>query len=364
MAAADISEDDATSVGLRYVSSEAPGIRRLGRTGAFRYVHPTGDAVDDEATLARIGALVIPPAWTDVWICASANGHLQATGRDARGRRQYRYHRRFRARRDADKFDRMARFGALLPRIRRRVARDLKARGLPQEKVLAAVVRLLELTLLRVGNDEYARLNRSFGLSTVRGRHVRVRGVTVRFRFRGKGGKVNEADVSDRRLAALIRRCQDLPGQQLFQYVDEDGEARDVDSDAVNDYLRQAAGDASISAKDFRTWAATVLAYRALRAGTMSPNRDGLPSSRGTSEAATKRWIGAAMRETADRLGNTAAVARRSYVHPAVLEAAALEGAPSDFAEGSHGRAVNAAPARPADERAVLALLRGARTRR
>ncbi|HEV2005459.1 MAG TPA: hypothetical protein VGQ85_02495, partial [Candidatus Limnocylindrales bacterium] len=230
---------DAAEVGLRYVSSDDPGIARKRRGKGFTYALPSGEPVTDAATLVRIRALVIPPAWTDVWICGQANGHIQATGRDARGRKQYRYHARFRDRRDADKFDRMVRFGELLPRIRRRVTRDLRARGLPRDKVVAAVVRLLELTLLRVGNDEYARLNRTFGLSTLRNRHAEIRGANVRFRFRGKSGVVQEVGVSDRRLAALVRRCQGLPGQQLFEYVDQSGETRQIDSDDVNEYIRR-----------------------------------------------------------------------------------------------------------------------------
>jgi DNA topoisomerase-1 len=310
---------------------------------------PSGASVSDDATLARIRSLAIPPAWTDVWICPIANGHLQATGRDARGRKQYRYHARFRAGRDAGKFDRIVELGRRLPRIRRRVNRDLSSPGLPRKKVIAAIVRLLELTLLRVGNDEYARLNRSFGLSTLRSRHARVRGETVRLRFRGKGGRMLESGVTDRRLAAVIRRCQELPGQQLFQYVGEDGETHDVDSDAVNEYIRAAAGHESISAKDFRTWAATVLAFRALTARAADP------------EARSDGGV-AAVRETAERLGNTPAVARQSYVHPAVLEAFVGEpsAGPTQSMRQSPGRSRGrtGAPPTPAEERAVLALLR------
>lgn len=339
--------EDATAAGLRYVSSEDLGFARRRRGKGFIYLRPSHDRVTDPATLARIRALAIPPAWTDVWICSVANGHLQATGRDARGRKQYRYHALFRDRRDADKFERTLRFGQRLPRIRRRVTRDLSARGLPRDKVAAAMVRLLELTLLRVGNEEYARLNRSFGLSTLRNRHARIRGQTVRFRCRGKAGQVREVGVTDRRLAAVIRRCQDLPGQRLFEYVDPDGEVHEVDSEAVNDYLRRAAGDDSFSAKDFRTWAATVLAFRSLRA-----------AERPVKLADARRDVVSAVRDTAERLGNTPAVARQSYVHPAVLRAyLAVDGVPLRFA--TPRRAMPAlAPPTPAEEAALLALLR------
>lgn len=335
---------DATEVGLRYVSPDDPGIARRRRGKGFTYTIPSGKAVTDPATLARIRALVIPPAWTDVWICAQANGHIQATGRDARGRKQYRYHVKFRDRREADKFDRMVRFGELLPRIRRRVTRDLRARGLPRDKVVAAVVRLLELTLLRVGNDEYARLNRTFGLSTLRNRHAQIRGENVQFRFRGKSGKVQEVGVSDRRLAALVRRCQGLPGQQLFEYVDESGETRQIDSEDVNEYIRRVAGDDAFSAKDVRTWSATVLAYRALQ-NAEAPSKP--------TEA--RRAVAGAVQATADRLGNTPTVARQSYVHPAILESYLEEGA----GDRPRARRVSPeAPPTPAEEAAVLELLR------
>jgi len=360
---------DATEVGLRYVSSDDPGIARRRLRKGVSYTLPSGEAVTDAATLARIRALAIPPAWTDVWICPLANGHLQATGRDARGRKQHRYHARFRDRRDADKFDRMVRFGERLPRIRRRVTRDLRARGLPRDKVTAAVVRLLELTLLRVGNDEYVRLNRTFGLSTLRNRHAEIRGESVRFRFRGKGGKVHEVGISDRRLAALVRRCQGLPGQQLFQYVDESGEMGQIDSDDVNDYIRRVAGDPAFSAKDVRTWSATVLAYRALQSAD-APGK--------LSEA--RRDVSSAVRATAERLGNTPTVARESYIHPGILDSHLEEGeaggrpnpdrarsrrpqpgarAAVPTAEAPRRRRISpSAPPTPAEEAAVLDLLR------
>ena len=294
--------------GLRYTSDDRPGITRVRSGRGFGYRDPDGLTLRDRATLARIRALAVPPAWTDVWICTDPDGHLQATGRDARGRKQYRYHARWRSRRDESKFERILVVARLLPRIRRRVDRDLALRTLSREKVLAAVVRLLELTLIRVGNEEYARLNRSFGLTTMRDRHVTVAGSSVRFRFRGKSGRQHEVDLRDRRLATVVRRCRELPGQELFQYLDDDGEPRDVTSDDVNAYLREAAG-ADVTTRDFRIWSGTVLAYRALR--DLEP-ADG--------PHAAKRNVIEAVRISADGLGNTAAVARRSYIHPAVLD--------------------------------------------
>ena len=281
-----------------------------------------------------------------MWICPWPNGHLQASGRDARGRKQYRYHAAWQRRRGTDKFDRMLAFAEALPRIRRRCDADLAARGLPREKVLAAVVRLLELTLIRVGNDEYARLNRSFGLTTLRDRHARIDGSSVRFRFRGKSGRSHEVGLRDRRLAAVVRRCQELPGQELFQYVDEEGEVRDVASEDVNDYLREASGG-DFTAKDFRTWAGTVLAYRALRA--LQPV---------TGERAAQRNVVEAIRQTADRLGNTPAVARGSYVHPAVLEAYLAGSIRGALVEAAEEQSTPPTAATPAEEAAVRALLR------
>ena len=294
--------------GLRYSSDDRPGISRRRSGRGFSYRHASGRFVRDRPTLVRIRALAIPPAWTDVWICPDPNGHIQATGRDARGRKQYRYHPRWRARRNDAKFERIVAFARLLPRIRRRCDRDLARRSLSQEKVLAAVVRLLELTLIRVGNDEYARLNRSFGLTTLQGRHVSVEGSSIRFQFRGKSGRRHEVGLRDRRLANVIRRCEELPGQELFQYVDTDGSPQDVTSDDVNAYLREASG-ADITTRDFRIWSATVLAYRAL--SELDP---------AASEAQAKRNVLAAIRASADGLGNTVAVARNSYVHPAIVD--------------------------------------------
>src|SRR5436190_1573116 len=258
-------QEAARAAGLRYVSDALPGIRRKQAGRGFTYVGPDGDRISDRASLARIKSLAVPPAWTDVWICPDPRGHIQATGRDARGRKQYRYHARWRAVRDETKYDRMIAFGEALPRIRRRTEMDLRRPGLPREKVLAAVVRLLEVTRIRVGNEEYARTNRSYGLTTLLDRHVTVAGPTLRFSFRGKSGVRHQVDLTDRRLAAIVKRCRDLPGQELFQYVDDDGRQHTIDSADVNDYLRQLSG-ADFTAKDFRTWAGTVLAARALRA--------------------------------------------------------------------------------------------------
>jgi len=336
----------ARAASLRYSTDARPGIVRRGAGRGFSYRRPDGELVDDPAVIARIRALAIPPAWTDVWICPDPAGHLQATGRDAKGRKQYRYHERWRTGRDDAKFERLIDFARVLPRIRKRCDADLARPGMSREKVLAAVVRLLETTLIRVGNDEYARLNRSFGLTTLRNRHAKVTGTRVRFRFRGKSGREHQVGIRDRRLAAVVRRCQELPGQELFQWVDDDGETHDVASDDVNDYLREISGR-DITAKDFRTWAGTVLAYRALRA--LAP---------GTDDRSSRRNVVEAVRFTSDRLGNTPAVARRSYVHPAILEA---------YMEGSIGGALLEAAEEqtdppsapdPREERKVVALLR------
>jgi DNA topoisomerase I len=298
----------ARSAGLRYSSDDRPGIRRLGRPKAFRYVTSSGAAVGARDR-ARIRALVIPPAWTGVWICADPRGHLQATGRDARGRKQYRYHPRWREARDEDKYGRLADFGRALPAIRRRIGRDLGRRGLPREKVLAAVVKLLETTFIRVGNDEYARQNRSYGLTTMRDAHVRVAGSKVRFLFRGKSGVEHQLELDDRRLARIVKQCRDLPGQELFQYLDERGAVVDVGSDDVNAYLKDITGT-DFTSKDFRTWAGTVLTATLLR--------DAEPCASAT---AGKKTIARAIDEVAKRLGNTRAVCRKCYVHPAVIDA-------------------------------------------
>jgi DNA topoisomerase I len=332
--------------GLRYSTDARPGITRRRAGRGFSYRAPDGRAIRDRAEIERIRRLAIPPAWQDVWICPDPIGHLQATGRDARGRKQYRYHRRWRTRRDRDKFARIVAVAKLLPRIRRRCDRDLARRGLSRDKVLATVVRLLELTLIRVGNDEYARLNRSFGLTTFHDRHATVRGSTVRFRFRGKSGQQHEIDVRDRRLAAIVRRCQELPGQDLFQYLDRDGQVHDVTSDEVNDYLRDASG-ADVTARDFRIWAGTVLAYRSLSA--VEPATD---------ERSARRNVLEAIRLSAGELGNTPAVARQAYVHPGVLEAY-LDGAIASPRRQRKGSASVQPLASASEEMALIDLLRG-----
>jgi DNA topoisomerase-1 len=334
---------------LRYSSDAQAGIARRRAGRGFRYLTSEGRPVRDPQTLARIKALAVPPAWTGVWICPDPSGHLQATGRDARGRKQYRYHAQYRRRRERAKFDQLVEFGRALPRIRKRVEADLSQPGLPRTKVLAAVIRLLELTLIRVGNEEYARLNRSFGLTTLRGRHVQVEGPRLRFRFRGKSGSLVEAGLSDRRVARVVARCQELPGQELFQYIDDDGESRPIASEDVNDYLREVSG-LDVTAKTFRTWAATVLACRALSRVEQDDRQQ-----------MARRQVVAAMRDVASRLGNTPTVVRQSYVHPAVLDA---------FLDGSLAGGVGSSPAAsseggpaPADQpvltrRDELALLR------
>jgi DNA topoisomerase-1 len=301
--------EPAQEAGLRYVSDDKPGSRRRRSGKGFRYLQPDGAAVRDESTLRRIASLVIPPAWTDVWITTDPRGHLQATGRDAKGRKQYRYHPRWRTVRDESKYERMLAFGDALPTIRARVDADLARPGLPREKVLATVVRLLEATLIRVGNEEYARENRSYGLTTLRNRHVAVNGTELRFEFRGKSGKVHKVSLRDRRLAGVMRRLQALPGQEIFQYVDEEGTRRSIDSDDVNAYLREIAGQ-DFSAKDFRTWAGTVLCAVALRELEAC-----------SSEREARRNVAEVVKSVAQQLGNTPAVCRSCYIHPTVIEA-------------------------------------------
>jgi DNA topoisomerase-1 len=304
----------AKAAGLRYVNDDDPGIRRLGSGRSVHYEDAAGRRVADPATLGRIKRLAIPPAWTDVWICSREDGHIQATGRDARGRKQYRYHSDWRQVRDENKYQRMIAFGKALPRIRRHVARDMRRRGLGRAKVLATMVRLLESTLVRVGNEEYTRANGSVGLSTMADRHVAVKRDTLRFQFKGKSGKRHDIELRDPRVARIVRRVQDLPGQELFQYIDHDGRRQDVKSEDVNDYLRAIAG-AEFSAKDFRTWAGTVLAAIALR-----------QFQRFDTKAQAKRNLVAAIERVAERLGNTPAVCRKCYIHPVILESY-LEGA-------------------------------------
>jgi DNA topoisomerase-1 len=297
----------ARAAGLRYASDTHPGIARKQAGTAFRYRDAEGRTIRDEETLKRFKSLAIPPAWTDVWICPDPQGHIQATGRDEKGRKQYRYHPRWRAVRDETKYGRMEHFGRALPRIREGLERDLVLAGLPRRKVLAAVVRLLELSLIRVGNDEYARSNGSYGLTTMRNRHASVRGSKIRFEFRGKSGINHSIDIQDCRLARVVERCQDLPGQELFECVDEEGNVQDVGSSDVNEYLREISGE-DFTAKDFRTWAGTVLAAMALQEFEAFD-----------SEAQAKKNIVRAIERVAERLGNTPSVCRKCYVHPAIL---------------------------------------------
>ncbi len=299
--------DAAEGAGLRYVSDRVPGIRRLRSGGGFRYVSPGGGAVRDPGELTRIKALAIPPAYTDVWISPDPRGHIQATGRDARGRKQYRYHKKWREVRDETKFDRMIGFAKALPQIRAGVARDLAKPGLPREKVLATVVALLEETAIRVGNEEYARDNETYGLTTMLDEHVRVRGEVLRFRFRGKSGKDHDIAVRDKRLAKVVKACLGLPGEELFQYLDDDGDRRAIDSSDVNAYLRDLAGD-DFTAKDFRTWEATLGCALALAA------------SRAETAAERKLAVTLAIKTVADHLGNTPTVCKKSYIHPAVID--------------------------------------------
>ena len=301
--------DAAKAAGLRYVTDRAPGIRRKRAGKGWSYTAPDGSTIRDRTVLCRFKALAIPPAYTDVWISPDPRGHIQATGRDEKGRKQYRYHPRWHEIRDESKYGRMIAFGDALPALRQRVDADLARSGLPREKVLATVVRLLETTLIRVGNEEYARTNDSFGLTTLRDEHVAVDGAMVRFSFRGKSGKEHTVDVRDRRLAAIVKRSQDLPGEELFQYLDEQGEHQSIGSADVNAYLREVTGQ-DFTAKDFRTWAGTVLAARALQ-----------EFEQVDSDAAAKRNVVGAVERVAERLGNTRAVCRKCYVHPAVIDA-------------------------------------------
>ncbi len=307
-------KDAAESAGLVYVSDEQRGIRREAAGESFAYLKPNGEALADEAVLERIRKLAIPPAWTGVWICPKANGHLQATGRDARGRKQYKYHPQFREVRESTKYEHMMEFARALPAIRGKLAEHMALRGLPREKVLATVVHLLETTLIRVGNDDYAKNNKSYGLTTLRNPHVKVNGSELRFQFKGKSGKTWRLQVKDRRVAKIVKACQDLPGQELFQYLDENGETKDVTSADVNAYLREITGR-DITAKDFRTWAGTVLAALALQECRSFDT-----------QASAKKNLRDAIERVAARLGNTPTICRKCYIHPEVL-AAYTEGA-------------------------------------
>ena len=291
--------------GLRYARDGEPGLKREAAAHGFHYFDAKGERVTDAATLERIKRLAIPPAWSDVWICADERGHLQATGRDAKGRKQYRYHPRWRELRDADKFEHLTEFAAALPRIRRQVRTDMALAGLPRRKVLALLVELLERTCIRIGNERYAEENDSFGLTTMRNRHVRVNGARVEFQFRGKSGKFHRIRVDDPQLARIVRHCRDLPGQELFQYIDEAGEVQSVGSSDVNDYLKEIGG-CDVTTKDFRTWAGSVYVASLLR----------------RCERVGVTHVSAAVRAASQQLGNTPAICRKSYVHPRVLDPA------------------------------------------
>ena len=335
----------ARAVGLRHVSDEKPGLRRERSGKNFRYRDADGKMVRDRETLGRIKSLVIPPAWTNVWICPDPNGHLQATGRDDRGRKQFRYHPRWREIRDETKYARMIAFAKTLPKIRRRVKKDMSLPGLPKNKVLATVARLLEVSLIRVGNEEYARENDSFGLTTMRNRHVEVNGSELRFHFRGKSGKWHNVDIRDRRLAKIVERCHDLPGQELFQFVDDDGQRHDVRSEDANEYLRDISGQ-DFTAKDFRTWAGTVLAAIALR-----------EFEKFDTKAQAKKNVVAAIESVAKKLGNTPAVCKKCYVHPHVLDSY-LEGTLVETLKQRAEKTISGSlRGLPAEEAAVLGLL-------
>lgn len=335
----------AKAAGLRYVMDTKPGIRRKRVGRNFSYIGPDGERVRDARELQRIRSLAIPPAWTNVWICPNANGHIQATGRDAKGRKQYRYHPRWREVQEETKYDRMLLFAVALPQVRARVTQDLARAGLPRERVLATVLRLMERTSIRVGNEEYARQNQSYGLTTLQEEHVEVAGSTLHFHFRGKSGKEHEIDVRDRRLAQIVQRCQALPGQELFQYLDAERQPHTISSCDVNAYLREVSGQ-DFTAKDFRTWAGTLLSFHLLRE---------LPEPE--TEAQAKKNVVDAIKQVAGRLGNTPAVCRKCYVHPAVLDTYLNpETRPllrsATISEGDTGGL-------PADEATLLAFLRG-----
>lgn len=348
-ASAECAED----AGLRFVSDLTDGITRRSHGGRlFTYYLPDGRPVQGERILDRIRALAIPPAWTDVWICPRADGHIQATGRDARGRKQYRYHPDFTRARDEAKFDRLVAFGKALPKVRRTITRHMREKGLGRRKVLATVAYLLDRTLVRIGNREYARQNKSYGLTTLRDHHVSISGSELRFKFRGKTRKDWRLKLQDRRVARIVRSCQELPGQHLFQYEDDDGAVHEISSSDVNEYIRSVAGP-EVSAKDFRTWAGTVLTTTAL--STREPF---------DSEAAAKRNIRKALEVVAARLGNTPAICRKCYVHPEVI-AAYLDGELSKILARVPGATLKrVCSALPAEEAATLLLLHVRTTRR
>jgi len=342
----------AEEAGLRYVSDTQPGYTRKANGDGFEYFDADKKPIRDEQRLLRISRLAIPPAWRDVWICPSPNGHIQATGRDARGRKQYGYHERWREVRDENKYDRMISFGKALPRIGKRVQEDLALPGLPRNKVLATIVQLLERSLIRVGNEEYARENKSFGLTTMKDRHVDVKGAKLRFRFRGKSGRPHEIAVTDRRIAKIVLKLQDLPGQDLFQYVDDEGDLHNITSQDVNEYLREITGE-EFTAKDFRTWAGTVLAAITLSAaGAFETKKQ------------AKANVKSAIETVAKILGNTPAICRKCYIHPAVLETylkgSSIDGLKQRTREALEKEVVNLASA----EAAVLKFLQGASSKK
>ena len=339
--------DAAESAGLKYISDTRPGIRRKKAGTGFIYTRADGSKLSEADALKRIKALAIPPAWIDVWICPFADGHVQATGRDAKGRKQYRYHARFREVRESTKYEHVVAFAGALPAIREKVQEHMGLRGLPREKVLATVVHLLETTLIRVGNDDYAKQNSSYGLTTLKNRHVAVDGNEVRFRFTGKSGKQWSLRVRDRRVAKIIKACQDLPGQELLQYVDEAGNRQDVTSTDVNEYLKEITGK-EITAKDFRTWAGTVLAAMALNE---------LESF--DSAAQAKRNLRAAIEKVAGRLGNTPTICRKCYVHPEVLNSYMDGNLVLELKSQAESELRNTVQQLKPEEAAVLALLRG-----
>ncbi len=342
--ASDVAVASAATAGLRYVTDSSPGIGRRKWRSGFRYIAPDGHIVRRAGELERIRRLAVPPAWTDVWISTHPRGHLQATGRDARGRKQYRYHAEWRVGRDETKFDRMQAFAGALPAIRRRAKADLARPGLSRDKVLAALVQLLEKSLIRVGNEEYAKQNQSFGLTTLRDRHVVVRGDTLRFEFRGKSGIRHSVDVDDRRLARVVRQCRDLPGQELFQYVDDAGKRQRVGSGHLNAYLKGVTGE-DFTAKDFRTWSGTVLAVTALREFTPAGTR-----------ALAEKNVVLATDAVAALLGNTRAVCRKSYIHPGIIECY-VEGTMTKVLR-RRSKAAGKTTGLRADETAVVAMLR------
>jgi DNA topoisomerase-1 len=336
----------AEEAGLRYVSDESPGYTRRRRGRKFVYFDPEGKEIRDETRILRLNRLAVPPAYTEVWFCPSPNGHLQATGRDDRGRKQYRYHERWREARDENKYEKMVVFGQALPKIRRRINRDLKRHGLPREKVLATVGQLLEKTLIRIGNEEYAQENKSFGLTTLRNRHVEVSGAKLRFRFRGKSGQEHDIDAEDRRVAQIIRKLQELPGQEVFQYLDEDDERHQITSDDVNQYLREITGE-EFTAKDYRTWAGTVMAAMALQAQEPFENK-----------SQAKKNVKAAIGAVAKMLGNTPAVCRKCYVHPAIFETYLDGNLIEGLKKQTEKTLENSLGKLRSDEAAVLAFLR------